>query len=149
MLGQRASLSGTGVDYMVASESAALVQCGYTDFQDVLPGQAVIIEEGQKPVLAQITEPRAYAPDIFEYVYFARQDSVIDGIDVGESRTNMGRTLAEEIKRQLGPRVDDIDVVMPVPDTSTTSTLEVARILNKPFVQGFVKNRYIFRLVIW
>jgi amidophosphoribosyltransferase len=133
---------------MMASESVALVQCGYKEFQDILPGQAVIIEKGKDPVFRQVHPMKGYTPDIFEYVYFARPDTVIDGIDVDESRRNMGFKLAETIKRQLGPALDDIDTVMPIPETSITSALCVAEALGKPYCQGFVKNRYIFRTFI-
>lgn len=149
VLGSRPSDSGTGFDYMMASESVALVQCGYKTFQDILPGQAVILEKGKEPVFKQVAQQQSYTPDIFEYVYFARPDSVIDGIDVDESRRNMGYTLAETIKRQLGQKaLDEIDVVMPIPETSITSTVCVAEALGKPYVSGFVKNRYIFRTFI-
>lgn len=149
VIGSRKSADGKSMDYMMASESVALVQCGYKDFQDILPGQAVIIEKGQKPIFKQVAKQEAYTPDIFEYVYFARPDSVIDGIDVDESRRNMGFTLAETIKRQLGPeKMAEIDVVMPIPETSITSAVCVAEALEKPYVQGFVKNRYIFRTFI-
>src|ERR1700760_4611662 len=70
VIGQKPSDSGNGTDYMIASESVALVQCGYKEFQDILPGQAVIIERGKEPVFQQVQEPLAYAPDIFEFVYF-------------------------------------------------------------------------------
>jgi amidophosphoribosyltransferase len=149
VLGSRKSATGQGMDYMMASESVALKQCGYKDFQDILPGQAVIIEKGSEPVFKQVAKQEAYTPDIFEYVYFARPDSVIDGIDVDESRRNMGFTLAETIKKQLGPEVlADIDVVMPIPETAITSAVCVAEALEKPYVLGFVKNRYIFRTFI-
>ena len=72
VLGSKQSDNGIGMDYMMASESVALVQCGYSDFVDVRPGQAVIIEKGMKPIFRQVEEQKAYAPDIFEYVYFAR-----------------------------------------------------------------------------
>lgn len=148
VLGTRTSESGHK-DYMMASESVALVQCGYKDFKDILPGQAVIIEKGKEPVFKQVAEQANYTPDIFEYVYFARPDSVIDGIDVDESRRNMGFTLADTIRRQLGPlALKEIDVVMPIPETAITSAVCVAESLNKPYVQGFVKNRYIFRTFI-
>ncbi|KAK7178737.1 hypothetical protein DPSP01_003461 [Paraphaeosphaeria sporulosa] len=149
VLGSKPSECGTGKDYMMASESVALVQCGYKDFKDILPGQAVFIEKGEEPVFSQVHPLLKYTPDIFEYVYFARPDSVIDGIDVDESRRNMGFTLAEAIKTQLGPeKLAEIDVVMPIPETSITSAICVAEALDKPYVQGFVKNRYIFRTFI-
>ncbi|KAF2712028.1 amidophosphoribosyltransferas-like protein [Pleomassaria siparia CBS 279.74] len=149
VIGSRPSDSGVGTDYMMASESVALTQCGYKTFQDVLPGQAVIIEKGKDPVFKQVHPMLNYTPDIFEYVYFARPDTVIDGIDVDESRRNMGFKLAETIKTQLGPEaLADIDVVMPIPETSITSAICVAEGLGKPYVQGFVKNRYIFRTFI-
>lgn len=149
VIGKKKSDSGSGMDYMMASESVALVQCGYKEFQDILPGQAVIIEKGKEPVFRQVQKPIAYAPDIFEYVYFARPDTIIDGIDVDEGRRNMGFRLAENIKRELGEKLlAEVDVVMPIPETSITSALCVAESLNKPYVQGFVKNRYIFRTFI-
>ncbi|KAF2872972.1 amidophosphoribosyltransferase [Massariosphaeria phaeospora] len=149
VLGSRPSDTGTGTDYMMASESVALVQCGYRTFHDILPGQAVIIEKCKEPVFHQVHPQQGYTPDIFEYVYFARPDTVIDGIDVDESRRNMGFKLAETIKLQLGPEaMAEIDVVMPIPETSITSAICVAEALGKPYVQGFVKNRYIFRTFI-
>jgi len=137
-----------GTDYMMASESVALVQCGYRTFVDIVPGQAVIIEKGKPPVFHQVHKQLNYAPDIFEYVYFARPDTVIDGIDVDDARRNMGYKLAGTIRQQLGPVLDEVDVVMPIPETSITSALCVAESLGKPYCQGFVKNRYIFRTFI-
>lgn len=149
VLGSKPSETGQGMDYMMASESVALVQCGYKDFVDIKPGQAVIIEKGKEPVFRQVHEQLGYSPDIFEYVYFARPDTVIDGIDVDEARRNMGFKLAETIKKQLGPeKMAEIDVVMPIPETSVTSAQCVAEALNKPYSMGFVKNRYIFRTFI-
>jgi amidophosphoribosyltransferase len=134
---------------MMASESVALVQCGYRDFVDIKPGQAVIIERGKEPVFQQVQEPLAYSPDIFEYVYFARPDTVIDGIDVDEARRSMGFKLADKIIRELGVEgLKEIDVVMPIPETAITAAQCVAVALNKEYVQGFVKNRYIFRTFI-
>lgn len=149
MLGSKPSESGNGTDYMMASESVALVQCGYKDFTDILPGQAVVLERGKAPQFFQVQEQLAYSPDMFEYVYFARPDTIIDGIDVDEARRNMGFKLADLIRKRLGPqRLAEIDVVMPIPETSVTSAQCVASSLKKPYVQGFVKNRYIFRTFI-
>ena len=149
VLGSKPSESGSGMDYMMASESVALVQCGYKDFVDIEPGQAVIVEKGKTPVFHQVQAPLAYAPDIFEYIYFAREGSVIDGIDVEESRRKMGFKLAGAIAAQLGPEtLNEIDVVMPIPETAITSALCVAESLKKPYCHGFVKNRYIFRTFI-
>jgi len=150
VLGSR-TLEGQGTDYMMVSESVALQYygCSYEDIVDIKPGQAVIIEKGQKPRFHQVQEPLAYAPDIFEYVYFARPDSVIDGISVYQSRRNMGVKLAKTILEQLGPEaLNEIDAVIPIPETSNTSARCVAEQLNKKFVDGFIKNRYIFRTFI-
>ncbi|KAK0326254.1 amidophosphoribosyltransferase [Friedmanniomyces endolithicus] len=149
ILGERASADGKGMDYMMASESVALSQHGFGNVQDIVPGQAVIIERGKAPVYRQVSPQRAYAPDIFEYVYFARPESIIDGISVYRSRQLMGYSLARTIEAQLGPAaLKEIDAVIPIPETSLVSAYAVSKHLKKPYCQGFVKNRYIFRTFI-
>lgn len=149
VLGSRVSDSGKGRDYMMASESVALSQCGYSNIIDIKPGQAVIIEKNKAPVFRQVAAEQNYAPDIFEYVYFARPESVIDGISVHRSRQIMGERLAETIKSQLpADVVASIDAVIPIPETALISAYAVSKSLKKPYCQGFVKNRYIFRTFI-
>jgi amidophosphoribosyltransferase len=117
--------------------------------RDIRPGEAVILEKGREPVYGQVRPQLSYSPDVFEYVYFARPDSTINGINVYEARNAMGYKLAENIRRQLSAEeLAGIDVVMPIPETSNTSAKCVADGLNKPFSQGFVKNRYVFRTFI-
>ncbi|KAF2237736.1 amidophosphoribosyltransferase [Viridothelium virens] len=155
VLGWKESPSGAGMDYMLASESVALESCGYKSFRDIKPGEAVIIRKAtykeplQEPIYHQVEVPKAYAPDIFEYVYFARPSSTIDGISVYRSRQEMGYKLAERIRLQLGPqKLKEIDVVIPIPETSLISAYAVSKSLKKPYCQAFEKNRYIFRTFI-
>ncbi|KAL8947223.1 MAG: hypothetical protein Q9222_006471 [Ikaeria aurantiellina] len=148
--GSRPSDSGEGTDYMMASESVALKQQGFKKFFDVLPGQAVIIRKGaSSPEFYQIQEQKSYTPDIFEYAYFARPDSILDGIGVNQSRENMGTKLAEKILRTLTTEeIKGIDVIIPIPETANTATPFVAARLKRRYYQGFVKNRYSFRTFI-
>lgn len=110
---------------------------------------AVIITKGNKPIFRQVVPALDYAPDIFEYVYFARPDSILDGISVYRSRQNMGLALADTVLKQLGEDVvKTIDLVIPIPSTSEVSALSLAQKLKIPYCQAFVKNRYVGRTFI-
>lgn len=149
-IGERVVESANGeksVDYMLASESVVLKAHGFKKFRDLNPGEAVIIQKTGVPEFKQVFEPKLFAPDIFEYVYFARPDSVLDGKSVYRSRIEMGIKLAEKIQRVL-PSDETIDAVIPVPDTARTSAFQCAVSLGVPYREGFVKNRYIGRTFI-
>ncbi|MCU7958771.1 MAG: amidophosphoribosyltransferase [gamma proteobacterium symbiont of Bathyaustriella thionipta] len=135
-----------GVNYMIASESVALDVLGYKLIRDVEPGEAVFIDHAGVLHSQQCAENPRHSPCIFEFVYFARPDSIIDGISVYKSRLRMGKKLARKIKR-LRPD-HDVDVVIPIPDTSRTSALSLARELGVDYTEGFIKNRYIGRTFI-
>jgi len=139
--------SSSGSDYIMASESVCADALGFTDWQDVQPGEAIIITRTSLSS-RQCIPPRTFAPDIFEYVYFARPDSVLDGISVYRSRMAMGDMLAKEVGRQLKKEGLSIDVVIPVPDTSRVAALQCAQNLGIPYREGFVKNRYVGRTFI-
>ncbi len=135
-----------GTEYLVASESVALDTLGFKFLRDIAPGEAVFIDFDGNFHSRQCAENPALNPCIFEYVYLARPDSVINGISVYETRLNMGESLADKITR-VWPQ-HDIDVVIPIPDSSRPSALQLANRLGLAFREGFVKNRYIGRTFI-
>src|SRR3954468_443654 len=136
----------TGTEYMVASESVAVDALGYKVLRDVAPGEAVFIDEDGNFHSEQCAEKSSLNPCIFEYVYLARPDSVIDGASVYETRLHMGEKLAEKIRRHY--KHLNVDVVIPIPDSSRPSALQLAQGLGVPYREGFVKNRYIGRTFI-
>jgi amidophosphoribosyltransferase len=138
--------TGSGTEYMVASESVALDALGFRVLRDVAPGEAVFIDEDGNFHSQQCAASSSLNPCIFEYVYLARPDSLIDGASVYETRLNMGEKLAEKIRRQY-PHLS-VDVVIPIPDSSRPSALQLAQGLGVPYREGFVKNRYIGRTFI-
>ena len=112
-----------------------------------VPGEAIIVTRN-KISRRQVVTPRSFAPDMFEYVYFARPDSTLDGISVYRSRMAMGDLLAETAKKELKKAGMEVDVVIPVPDTSRVAALQLAQHLGIPYREGFVKNRYVGRTFI-
>ncbi|MBX3640871.1 MAG: amidophosphoribosyltransferase [Nitrosomonas sp.] len=135
-----------GEEYMVASESVALDTLGFKLIRDVAPGEAIFIDEAGHFHNKQCAERTTLNPCIFEYVYLARPDSMIDGVSVYETRLNMGESLAEKIKQNMQHL--DIDVVIPIPESSRPSALQLANHLGIKFREGFVKNRYVGRTFI-
>ncbi len=137
---------GKGAEYMIASESVALDVLGFKLLRDIAPGEAVYIDMDGNMQSRQCTEPREQTPCIFEHVYFARPDSIIDEISVYKSRLRQGEKLADKILR-LNPD-HDIDVVIPIPDSSRIAAQSMAHKLGAKFREGLVKNRYIGRTFI-
>ena len=144
VIGKRDTKKGT--EWMLASESVALDMLGFDMVRDVAPGEAVFIDEQGRFYAQQCVAMARHTPCIFEYVYFARPDSIIDNISVYKARLRMGERLAEKIKRERPDH--DIDVVIPIPDTSRTSAVQVAQLLGVKYREGFIKNRYIGRTFI-
>lgn len=135
------------MEYIIASESVAITALGFKIERDIEPGEAIFVDSAGQLFTQQCAENPQYRPCIFEYVYFARPDAIIDGISVYKSRLKMGEQLAYKILKEWGEN-HDIDVVIPIPDTSRTSALELANILGVKFREGFMKNRYIGRTFI-
>jgi amidophosphoribosyltransferase len=144
MIGERET--STGTEYMVASESVALDSLAFEKVRDLRPGEAVFIENNGVLHSRDYSGKTSYSPCIFEYVYFARPDSIIDKLSVYKARLRMGEQLAGQIVREWPDH--DIDVVIPIPDTSRTSAVQVAYHLGVKYREGFIKNRYIGRTFI-
>ncbi|MFC3607106.1 amidophosphoribosyltransferase [Stutzerimonas tarimensis] len=135
-----------GVEYMIASESVALDVLGFSLIRDLAPGEAVYITSDGRLHTRQCAVDPKVSPCIFEHVYLARSDSFMDGVSIYKARLRMGEKLADKILRERPEH--DIDVVIPIPDTSRTAALELANKLGVKFREGFVKNRYIGRTFI-
>lgn len=139
--------TGNGPEHMIASESVALDVAGFKLVRDIAPGEALFIDLDGQVHARQCIENAPHTPCIFEYVYMARPDSIIDGIAVHKTRLRMGEKLAHKIRREWGESLD-IDVVIPIPDTSRTAALQMAYELDLKYREGFIKNRYIGRTFI-
>ena len=135
-----------GIEYMVASESVALDACSFEFVRDIAPGETIFFSENGQIHSQQCAENPVYNPCIFEFVYFARPDSTMDKMSVYASRVEMGTKLGEKIATEW--QDIDIDVVIPIPETSCDIALQIAHNLDLPYRQGFVKNRYIGRTFI-
>ena len=142
--GERQTKKGT--EYMIASESVALQAMGFQLVRDIEPGEAVYISQDGKLSTRQCAKNPKTSPCIFEHVYLARPDSIMDGISVYKARLRMGDKPADKITRVWPDH--DIDVVVPIPDTSRTSALQLANTLGVKYREGFIKNRYIGRTFI-
>lgn len=135
-----------GREYMIASESVALTALGFHLIRDVRPGEAIYIDCRGQLHAQQCAHNPVYSPCMFEYVYFARPDSVLNDVFVHRARMRMGDYLGQKILREWPDH--DIDVVIPIPETSRTSALELALRLGVKYREGFIKNRYIARTFI-
>ncbi|NOQ35309.1 MAG: amidophosphoribosyltransferase [Methylococcaceae bacterium] len=144
VFGERKTEAGS--DFMIASENVALDVLDFNLIRDIEPGEAVVIESSGKLHTKQCSDIADHCPCIFEYVYFARPDSIIDDISVYKARLRMGENLAEKMLKEWPEH--DIDVVIPIPDTSRTAALQMAYHLGVKFREGFIKNRYIGRTFI-
>ena len=144
ILGRRTTKDGT--KYMLASESVALTALGYEISRDIAPGEAIVIDRAGNIHSQQCFDNPQLSPCIFEFVYFARPDSVIDNISVYKSRLRMGEKLAAKIRQEWD--TEQIDVVIPIPDTSRVSALKLAQELGIKYSEGLIKNRYIARTFI-
>jgi amidophosphoribosyltransferase len=135
-----------GREVMVASESVAIVGTGHTLTRDVAPGEAIFIDLEGRIHSQQCAENPSLNPCMFEYVYLARPDSIMDGVSVYQARLNLGETLAQRLISTMPP--NEIDVVIPIPESSRPSAMQLAQKIGKPYREGFVKNRYVGRTFI-
>ena len=131
---------------MVASESVALEGTGHAFDRDIAPGEAVFVDMDGNIHAQQCAENFTLKPCIFEFVYLARPDSVLDGISVYQARLNLGETLAKRVVSTVPP--NEIDVIIPIPESSRPSATQLAHLLGIPYREGFVKNRYVGRTFI-
>ena len=135
-----------GREVMIASESVALEGTGHRMVRDVAPGEAVFVDLEGRVHARQCAGAPSLNPCMFEYVYLARPDSVLDGVSVYQARLNLGETLAQRVISTMPP--SEIDVVIPIPESSRPSAMQLAQKLGKPYREGFVKNRYVGRTFI-
>jgi amidophosphoribosyltransferase len=135
-----------GPEFAVASETVALDVLGFTFERDLEPGEALFIDFAGHVHAKQCAKNPKLNPCIFEYVYLARPDSVIDGVSVYDARVRLGEELANVVKAM--PDWETIDVVIPIPDSSRPAALSLATIIGRPYREGFVKNRYVGRTFI-
>jgi amidophosphoribosyltransferase len=135
-----------GREVVVASESVAIEGTGHKVIRDVAPGEAVFIDLDGQIHAQQCADDPTLNPCMFEFVYLARPDSVMDGISVYQARLNMGETLAQRLISTIRP--NEIDVVIPIPESSRPSAMQLAQKIGKPYREGFVKNRYVGRTFI-
>jgi len=135
-----------GSEYMLASESVAIEGTGRKVLRDVAPGEAIFIDVDGRLHTRQCADHPTLHPCMFEFVYLARPDSVMDGISVYQARLNLGETLAQRVISTMPP--NEIDVVIPIPESSRPSAMQLAQKLGKPYREGFVKNRYVGRTFI-
>jgi len=140
------AISPEGKTFMVASESVAIEGTGHRVLRDVAPGEALFVDLQGKVHSQQCADSPSLHPCMFEYVYLARPDSIMDGISVYQARLNLGQTLAQRLISTMPP--SEIDVVIPIPESSRPSAMQLAQKIGKPYREGFVKNRYVGRTFI-
>jgi amidophosphoribosyltransferase len=139
-------MTPAGREVMIASESVALEGTGHKLARDVAPGEAIFVDLAGRVHSRQCADAPTLNPCIFEFVYLARPDSVMDGISVYQARLNLGETLAQRLISTMPP--NEIDVVIPIPESSRPSAMQLAQKIGKPYREGFVKNRYVGRTFI-